>query len=302
MGLFGKSKKELLEWQNMVSPHSQIRLNEKQLQVCSQLVIGDSLRIIQDCVSLCNTTKKPDVFFTRYDLLLEHSQKVAQLSKYVKFKGTSPVEAYNQVVSQRQQAIRDLIMRCLEEASAVKTESAKAKRFQKLLGDFLPYESKMDPENWNYLNTACFEEINRSITSGKANKLKQIIEIIEELNKYIIQVQMQYKMPNDFVVNPYYADPAKTKIENQPLTSTGKIPKYTKKLNYSIPEIPEIRKMQFGEAWLLPNGSVGKARMITWINRNALQINLAIINDVLSIRTVEIIDNTAEGWQVLYKA
>jgi len=160
MGLFGKSKRELLEWQNLLtsSPSRKLVMTESQLTATSQRVAANHLKILKESAELCNKTKKPDVFFLRYKLLLEHGEQLIKLSKYVKFTGTSPKASQKQVIKQRSAAIRQLIDRCFEDAELLKTDSAKKKRYNKILNDFFPYKAEMDKDNWNYLEDVCIRK------------------------------------------------------------------------------------------------------------------------------------------------
>lgn len=73
VGLFGKSKKELLLWQNLIicgSPNKLV-MSEKQLKLATEQQATNDLRIIQDCIKIISDTVKPDIFFSRLDLLKE---------------------------------------------------------------------------------------------------------------------------------------------------------------------------------------------------------------------------------------
>ena len=157
MGLFGRSKKELLEWQNLLSatPSNKLVMTEKQLLMSSKQAAENHMRILGDSAQLCEKTKKPDIFFSRYNLLIEHGEQLVKLSKYIKFSGTTPQKVLNQAVEQRPVLIKQLIDRCIEDAEALKTEASKSKRYAKILNDFMPYKSEMDASNWNYLESKC---------------------------------------------------------------------------------------------------------------------------------------------------
>lgn len=157
MGLFGKSRKELLEWQNMIiaTPINRLVMTEVQLKKASYQSAENSMRIMNDSARICEKTKKPDVFFSRYALLLEHVKQLVKLSKYVKFSGTTPQAVLRQAIEERPIAIRELIDRCIEDAEALKTDSARRKRYSKILMDFSEYRNEMDEDNWNYLESIC---------------------------------------------------------------------------------------------------------------------------------------------------
>ena len=55
----------------------------------NQFIAAQDLKIVQDCVCIINSTKKPNIFFERYGLM---EQKLNNLVKLhgVHYSGTSP--------------------------------------------------------------------------------------------------------------------------------------------------------------------------------------------------------------------
>lgn len=161
MGLFGRRKSDLIEWQNMLitTPSNKLLMTEQQLIMTSQQVASNHIRILKDSAKLCNETKKPDVFFERYNLLIEHSKQLVRLSKYVKFSSVTPQMALDQTINQRGEAIRQLIERCFEDAETLKTDPSKRRRYNKILADFTPFKSEIDEENWHYIENTCLKRI-----------------------------------------------------------------------------------------------------------------------------------------------
>lgn len=134
-------------------------MTENQLIRASLPIAENHLKILRESADLCNKTKKPDVFFSRYELLIEHGEQLVKLSKYIKFKGATPKETLNQVLKKRPAAIKQLIDRCFEDAEKLKTETARKKRYDKILKDFIPYKSEIDKANWCYLEEMCANKI-----------------------------------------------------------------------------------------------------------------------------------------------
>ena len=303
MGLFGKSKKDLLEWQNLilVSPVNRLVMTEKQLNVQTKPIVDNSIRILNDSAQICNTTKKPDVFFSRYESMIKQAQFLARLSKFIRFEGGHPNEVLKKIINERPMEVHNFINRCLEDVENLKTTSAKAKRYQKLLSDFYPYRSQLDKDNLLYLETTCAQRIEEYSNQKKSGKTNSEASLIKELNTFILQAQTMLGIPYDLTVNPYYTVPARTKITDEPLTKTGRVPKYPKKLHY---ETPYSENWNLGNIWLLPDGSIGKATAITWINRVGYQIHLAIKDGSLTVNKVETVDNTRnydEPWKTIYQ-
>ena len=84
--LFGGSKKQrLLDWQKIVMENSPDRLvmSEQQLRQVSMQQAQNDLRIMNDCKNLVSTTVKPDVFFTRLNLLVERGEHLQRLEQYL---------------------------------------------------------------------------------------------------------------------------------------------------------------------------------------------------------------------------
>ena len=121
------------------------------------------------------------------------------------------------------------------------------------------------------------------------------LELIEERDR-LLRFIKEY-----LTINPYYTDPSNTKTIKQPLTKAGKSPKYSSCFQYVV---FGNKKRQSGEVWLLPDGSIGKAKMITWIEYNGFQIYLSVIDGLLTVNKVETINTSKRNgkWEVLYKS
>ncbi len=269
------------------------------MKVESQRMAENQLRIVKESAELCNTTKKPEVFFSRFDLLVKGGKKLAALSKYVKFKGTPPEIALNQILEEKPEATKALIMRCLEDSEGVKTTSARIKRYQKLLFDFISYKDKIETENWTYLEEKCVSEINNAAESERSGKTKKMMSLISAINEHAAKANELMNWSYDLTVNYYYTDPNKTKLEQQPLTNTGKEPKYPMRFYYD--GINEQGISNFGDVWLLKDGSIGKAEMTKWFDKKGVMIHLAIIDGVLAVKKIEIAE-ASYNWQTVYKA
>ena len=302
MGLFGKSKKELLEWQNLIvdTPVNRLLMTEKQLNIHSKPIIDNHIRILNDSVNLCNTTKKPDVFFSRYATQIEKAQLLCQFSKFVRFEGGNPAQILQQIIQERPISTRNFITRCFDDIEQLKTASAKSKRYQKLLKDLYTYRDRMDPENLSYLENTCMQRIEDLSKQTKSAKTDIDTELFQEINKHIRQIQIILNIPYDLTVNPFYTDPKKTRMSREPLTKTGREPKYPNKLHYETPMGGEWR---LGDIWLLPDGSIGKARAISWFDHNGYQVHLALVDGALTVKKVEFISdrNFNGSWETLYK-
>lgn len=140
MGLFNKKPK---------ISRAELQLKQQQAQ--------NSLRIINDCIRIVSETKNPDVFFSRYDLLVEHSENLLALQHFVSFSGPSLSSAYIEVINNKQIAIKEFLSRywaeTLSKISELKTDSARKKRVQMFYNSLEKYKQEMNEENVDFFTT-----------------------------------------------------------------------------------------------------------------------------------------------------
>lgn len=108
----------------------------------------DDMQKARDSV---NKTTEPSVFFTDYDTVKDLAEKLASVSKYVKFKGMKPAEVLRQVTEQEDTATRGMVLRCFQKAvlnaEKLKTEKGKLGQFEKFQSSLEPYFFRMSDEN-----------------------------------------------------------------------------------------------------------------------------------------------------------
>lgn len=120
----------------------------------NQFIAAQDLKIVQDCVRMINSTKKPNIFFERYELM---EQKLNNLVKLhgVHYSGTSPRNMLKQVRQKKQAAIYDMIARYFADisfkAASLKTEKAKQNTYNTFLSTLELYYSQMNTDNINYI-------------------------------------------------------------------------------------------------------------------------------------------------------
>ena len=109
------------------------------------------LKIMNDCANLVNTTKNADVFFPRYNLLLEKLENLAKLENFNCFRGTPPSVSLSNTLDKKVLTINDFIDRfyndTLLQISNLKTEKAKEKRIENFYNKLSKYNDYMLPEN-----------------------------------------------------------------------------------------------------------------------------------------------------------
>lgn len=56
----------------------------------AELMVPQWLKIVEDSAKLVNTTKNPETFFSRYDLMLDTAERLAYCERFVTFSGEPP--------------------------------------------------------------------------------------------------------------------------------------------------------------------------------------------------------------------
>lgn len=171
MGLFDFFKKnqmnkfDLIEWQNIInrSNHDKLLMSKKQLlDFTYNIYIPQEIRIVDDCVNLINDTKTIDVYFYRFNLLIERLSELSKLEQYISFNQPIPSTQLEEVLSHKEILNEQFIKRywenTLESTEKLKTEKGKQNRIGKFIETFSLYEQYLTPNNLEYLNNLvkCF--------------------------------------------------------------------------------------------------------------------------------------------------
>lgn len=121
----------------------------------AQIVAPQDLKIAEDCTRLVNTTETPDVFFKRYDLLIEKAHALVGYAKYVKFKGTPPKKMLEQALEKKTAATSDFIeryhARVVIEAAGKATEKGKRAQFDKFLASMQAHAADLSLEQMKHV-------------------------------------------------------------------------------------------------------------------------------------------------------
>lgn len=124
----------------------------------AQILAPQLLKIIEESRQLVNTTLKPDVFFSRYELLKEKSAQLVGLSKYVKLKGTQPEDMMTMITAKEHAATMDFLHRYFEStersAAEKKTEKGVRSQFDRFYQSLQLYYSRMGAEHIAYIEGA----------------------------------------------------------------------------------------------------------------------------------------------------
>lgn len=114
---------------------------------CNPMTAERKLEIVQDCIKLVNTTKNPDVFFPRYEKLLEELSALSRMEGRIKFSGLLPSAALQDFVSRKEYTFNDFIDRYYrsveEKINNLTTEKAKINNSQKFYDSLAVYQPIM---------------------------------------------------------------------------------------------------------------------------------------------------------------
>jgi hypothetical protein len=163
VGLFKKdfSREEYFEWQSIVMRgDTQSRIFPKQTILnASRMLIDGSTKIILECVGLVNKTKKPEVFFKRYDILIEHLYELCLIERFVPinyFHGVIPHEKYSEIITIRERETNSMIERfwqdTVENAAVLKTQKGQQNKFKLFFETMQKHEHQMTANNFALIN------------------------------------------------------------------------------------------------------------------------------------------------------
>ncbi len=127
------------------------------------------IKIAQDSVKLVNTTKKPDVFFDRYDLLLDCTEKLSLMKHLMNFSGTKPSKQLATFLAEKEKATSLFIKRFYQETidkiKSLKTDKAKHSNAIQFYVTLEDYFHRMTQANINEI-----EELNIKLENAYGPK------------------------------------------------------------------------------------------------------------------------------------
>lgn len=116
------------------------------------------LKIVKDCVEILNTTVKPDVFFNRYNLMIEHLDALVGLESTGIFANSPelPSEAFLRVEKQFDDATNAFLDRSFEaakvHAETLKTDNGKKNAIKRYFDNMEKYIIYMNAESLEHFN------------------------------------------------------------------------------------------------------------------------------------------------------
>lgn len=156
MGIFNLFEKKVdtgSEWAKLV--YGEIKPGEKfplkTVEADTRQAIAFRLKAIQECVKLVNETTNPEVFFTRYDTMIEHMEWMGKIEKYYAFKHPLPSENLERIKGKKAASINDFIDRSNQKLMLsiikLKTEKGRMNKVNDWYNIMTFYSDKMEPEN-----------------------------------------------------------------------------------------------------------------------------------------------------------
>lgn len=158
--------------------------------------------------------------------------------------------------------------------------------------------AKLRKKEKNTLVVEKTEKVQSNPADTIANDFKKLNLIIKERTTSLGLPCLEI-LPKDFIYdgqNPSY-------FEKLPLTKTGKLPKFKEVFHYRTKNYDAFNpeKNYFGDIYYLQDGSIGKTRMIFWINHTMYCIFMKIIDRTLCVNKIEYLNSNSQK-EILYKA
>lgn len=156
MGIFGNWLKKSESVVITIDSSRPIIVNSKKE---AEFYASGMLQIVNDCVNLINSTKKPEVFFSRYGLMIEKLENLSKLEKFNCFSRSLPSQDLAKVLGKKLFTINDFLERyytdTLEKIENLKTSKAKQKKIDAFSESLIAYKPYMLNENWVRYTNLC---------------------------------------------------------------------------------------------------------------------------------------------------
>ena len=196
------NSKELLALQKMVvnNPPNKLVYSEIQLTKMAYSQAQRYLTIVNESVSLVNNTVKPDVFFSRYQLVKETLYSLSLFEPYIKFQQNKPSAELNKLSSNEQKNIHSFLVRYFndirQKANEMKTDKGKRNKYEKFYSSLQPYYNIIDNENINYIENSYLSAI-RQFDPSFTLPERSVSNISQSQNTNLLQQNTTYHNQND---------------------------------------------------------------------------------------------------------
>lgn len=123
------------------------------------------LKIANDCANLVNNTKNPNIFFERYNLLIEKLENLSKLEQFHCFSRKLPSVILKETLNKKFLTINEFIDRyyqyTLSKINTLKTQKAVDRKIQQFYDELFQYNEYMLQENITNYTMLHKELINR---------------------------------------------------------------------------------------------------------------------------------------------
>ncbi len=130
----------------------------EKIRAHAKLQSQQMLKVVNDCAELVNTTINPEVFFMRYNLMLENLEQLAGLECTGIFANSKelPSEAFLRIEAQFDAATNDFLDRSFENAkthaNTLKTDSGKNNAIKRYFDNMEKYIIHMNDDSLEYFD------------------------------------------------------------------------------------------------------------------------------------------------------
>ena len=150
----------------------------KTQQEVLKLMIPQWQGILSDCINIVDTTNNPDVFLSRYELMIETLGKLSATETFADFSGSKPSVMLAELTKPqtRQEQTNNFIQRsydaALASASKLKTEKGKLNRLRKYFDEMERYKNQMPDGSISVLEGLRLKPVNWAAVEAETVKME----------------------------------------------------------------------------------------------------------------------------------
>lgn len=117
------------------------------------------LKIANDCAKLINNTKNPNVFFDRYNLLIEKLENLSKMEKFNCFSLNLPSQDLTEILNKKTSTFNDFLDRyyqdTLAKIEALKTSKSKQNKINNFCNSLNEYKEYLPTESLEKYEDFC---------------------------------------------------------------------------------------------------------------------------------------------------
>ncbi|MGL6186041.1 MAG: tetratricopeptide repeat protein [Clostridium chrysemydis] len=142
-------------WQNIVCGETNTLLNKEDLLELTNIYIEERTRVIIDCLDIINSTTSIDVYFSRYNLIIEKLNELSLLEAFVPFKDPKPSLQLQEISLKKDLKSKEILERSWNNTKLktldFKTSTAKSKNINKFFETAYTYVDSFGPKSTQLL-------------------------------------------------------------------------------------------------------------------------------------------------------